>query len=318
MAVGAGVVKGRLFWKIFTAFCLVFFAQLAGLWALFIVLERNHPYWANNLERYAAPRLEQMAGVIISRIGPEAIPATLTQGPMPTLMIGRLAPRARRCTRHCGGGDGTRWASVADILPLAPQFCGYTHNSPGVFYVSGILSGLIFAAILGLYLSLPIRALREGLDRFAKGDMGVRLASRMGRRRDEIADLAHDFDGMAEKVEQLVLSRGQLIDDMSHELRSPLARLQLAIALARQKPDGAVLALDRIELEARRLDAMATSLLTLSRLESTQGRPEHFVHVRALIEDILSDVRFESEAKGFALLLPAGLRCRRVPCRCRG
>jgi two-component system OmpR family sensor kinase len=61
---------------------------------------------------------------------------------------------------------------------------------------------------LGLYLSLPIRALREGLDRFRRGDMGVRFASRMGRRRDEIADLAHDFDGMAEKVEQLCCRAG--------------------------------------------------------------------------------------------------------------
>jgi hypothetical protein len=137
MAVGAGVVKGRLFWKIFTAFCLVFFAQLAGLWALFIVLERNHPYWANNLERYAAPRLEQMAGVIISRIGPEAIPATLTQGPMPTLMIGRLAPprppmyaplwRRRRHPMGVGGGYST----------ACPQFCGYTHNSPGFSMSAG-------------------------------------------------------------------------------------------------------------------------------------------------------------------------------------
>jgi two-component system OmpR family sensor kinase len=125
----------------------------------------------------------------------------------------------------------------------------------------------------------------------------VRLAARMGRRRDEIADLARDFDGMAEKVEQLVLSRSQLIDDMSHELRSPLARLQLAIALARQKPEGAVTALDRIEQEARRLDAMAGSLLTLSRLESASAPLEHFVHLRSLIEDILADVRFESEAK---------------------
>lgn len=300
-------MKGRLFWKIFTAFCLVFFAQLAGLWALFIVLERNHPYWANNLERYAAPRLEQMAGVIISRIGPEAIPATLTQGPMPTLMIrpvGTPAPADVRATvAEATAPDGRRWRI---FYRLPRNFVDTRITPPGVFYVSGILSGLIFAAILGLYLSLPIRALREGLDRFAKGDMGVRLASRMGRRRDEIADLAHDFDGMAEKVEQLVLSRGQLIDDMSHELRSPLARLQLAIALARQKPDGAVLALDRIELEARRLDAMATSLLTLSRLESTQGRPEHFVHVRALIEDILSDVRFESEAKGVRIAFTSG------------
>lgn len=297
-------MKGRLFWKIFTAFCLVFFAQLAGLWTLFILIERDHPFWADNLERYAAPRLEQMAGIIIARDGPQAIPQALTGGPEPTLMIaplGTAAPTgARKTVRDATSPDGRRWRI---FYRLPHHFEKAAITPPGIFYVSGIVSGLIFAAILGLYLSLPIRALREGLERFAQGDLGVRLASRMGRRRDEIADLAHDFDGMAEKVEQLLLSRSQLIDDMSHELRSPLARLQLAIALARQKPDGAVTALDRIELEARRLDAMASSLLTLSRLENADAPSEHFVHLRALIEDILADVRFESEAKNVRIVL---------------
>lgn len=297
-------MKGRLFWKIFTAFCLVFFAQLAGLWTLFILIERDHPFWADNLERYAAPRLEQMAGIIIARDGPQAIPQALTGGPEPTLVIaplGTAAPTgARKTVRDATSPDGRRWRI---FYRLPHHFEKAAITPPGIFYVSGIVSGLIFAAILGLYLSLPIRALREGLERFAQGDLGVRLASRMGRRRDEIADLAHDFDGMAEKVEQLLLSRSQLIDDMSHELRSPLARLQLAIALARQKPDGAVTALDRIELEARRLDAMASSLLTLSRLENADAPSEHFVHLRALIEDILADVRFESEAKNVRIVL---------------
>lgn len=291
-------MKGRLFWKIFSAFCCVFFAQLAGLWMLFIVIERNHPYWADNLERYAAPRLEQMAATIIAHEGPQAIPMALLQGPTPTLVIAQAGmpppPGARTTITDATAPDGSRWRI---FYRLPQRFDKVRFTPPGIFYVSGILSGLIFAAILGLYLSLPIRALREGLERFARGDLGVRLAARMGRRRDEIADLAHDFDGMAEKVEQLVLSRSQLIDDMSHELRSPLARLQLAIALARQKPEGAVIALDRIELEARRLDAMAGSLLTLSRLENASAPPEHFVHLRALIDDILADVRFESEAK---------------------
>ncbi|MDE1916693.1 MAG: HAMP domain-containing histidine kinase [Sphingomonadales bacterium] len=297
-------MKGRLFWKIFTAFCCVFFGQLGVLWTLFIVIERNHPYWADDLERYAAPRLEQMAAAIIAHQGPGAIPVTLTGGTNPTLVVtaeGAAPPSGTRATTALATApDGHRWR-IFYRLPRKFDKGGIT--PPLIFYISGILSGLVFAAILGLYLSLPIRALREGLERFARGDLGVRLAARMGRRRDEIADLARDFDGMAEKVEQLVLSRSQLIDDMSHELRSPLARLQLAIALARQKPDGAMIALDRIEQEARRLDTMAGSLLTLSRLESAGARPDHFVHLRALIEDLLADIRFESEAKNLQIVL---------------
>jgi two-component system OmpR family sensor kinase len=288
-------MKGRLFWKIFTVFCCVFFAQFGGLWMLFSVIERDHPYWADNLERYAAPRLEQMAAAIIAHDGPQTIPAALLDG---TLVIARAGtpppPGVAPTTTDAIAPDGSHWRI---FYRLPRKFEKDSAAPPLIFYGSGIMSGLIFAAILGLYLSLPIRALREGLDRFAQGDLGVRLAARMGRRRDEIADLAHDFDGMAEKVEQLVRSRSQLIDDMSHELRSPLARLQLAIALARQKPGGAMAALERVEMEARRLDVMAGSLLTLSRLESTGVVLEHFVHLRALIEDILADVRFESEAK---------------------
>ncbi|HWU01392.1 MAG TPA: ATP-binding protein [Novosphingobium sp.] len=295
-------MKGRLFWKIFTAFCCVFFAQLAGLWTLFLVMESEHPYWAKNLQTYAAPRFQALAGAAVAQGGPQAIPQALTQGPEPTVTITPATPTPSGAT-IATAPDGRRWA-ISYRLPR--HFDDIHLTPPLLFYISGILSGLAFAAILGLYLSLPIRALREGLEAFALGDLGVRLTARIGRRRDEIADLARDFDGMAEKVEQLVLSRSQLIDDMSHELRSPLARLQLAIALARQKSEGTVAALDRIELEARRLDAMAGSLLTLSRLENASAPPERFVHLRALIEEILADVRFESEAKNVAIDMVCG------------
>jgi hypothetical protein len=160
MAAGAGVVKGGCSGRFSPPFVWCFSGNW-GLWALFIVLERHHPYWANNLERYAAPRLEQMAGVIITRIGPEAIPATLTQGPMPTLMSAGWHPApadARATVAEATAPDGRQWR----IFYRCRAILWNTHNSPGIFYVSGILSGLIFAAILGLYLSLPIRALREG------------------------------------------------------------------------------------------------------------------------------------------------------------
>ena len=84
------------------------------------------------------------------------------------------------------------------------------------------------------YLVAPIRRLRQGFERLAAGDMSVRLAPGMGGRHDEIADLARDFDVMAAQLEQSIQARERLLHDVSHELRSPLSRLQLAIGLARQ------------------------------------------------------------------------------------
>ncbi len=81
-----------------------------------------------------------------------------------------------------------------------------------------------------------MRQLRGGLDRVAQGDLSVRLFPKMRRRHDELSDVARDFDTMAERLELLVSAREQLLHDVSHELRSPLARLQLAIGLARQTP----------------------------------------------------------------------------------
>ncbi|MCK2169513.1 histidine kinase dimerization/phospho-acceptor domain-containing protein, partial [Thalassospira xiamenensis] len=100
------------------------------------------------------------------------------------------------------------------------------------------------------------------------GDLTWRLGEKIGRRRDEIADLARDFDVMAVRLQQLIEARDRLLNDVSHELRSPLARMQLAVGLARQKPERIEGSLDRIEKETIRLDELVGELLTLSRAES--------------------------------------------------
>jgi two-component system OmpR family sensor kinase len=107
---------------------------------------------------------------------------------------------------------------------------------PPEMLVLGIVGGLAFSAVLAWYLTSPIRSLREGFGALASGDLAARVGPRMGRRRDEIADLAQDFDRMAQRLQELVLMRDRLLHDVSHELRSPLARLTLAIGLAGYRP----------------------------------------------------------------------------------
>src|SRR6266850_8086314 len=89
---------------------------------------------------------------------------------------------------------------------------------------------------LSLHDALPIRSLRWAFDAAAGGRLETRVSPLMGRRRDEIADLGRDFDRMAQQLQKLVTAQRRLLHDVSHELRSPLARLQAAIGLARQSP----------------------------------------------------------------------------------
>jgi len=293
-------VKGQLFWRIFRVFVFVTLLQSMFLWVIFELFSPSEPSWMATLKLYAGPSYESLGAAVIAKGGPEALEPITYRGPNAALQI-RPAEDAdpAKAGRLVVDPQGRRWR-VAFHPPT--RFSKTLLHPPAIVYVSWFISGLIMAAILAAHLVRPIRTLREGFEAFAHGQLDVRLGSKMGRRRDEIADLALDFDGMAIKIEQLVRSRMQLIDDMSHEVRSPLARLQLAIALARQKPENTVGALDRIEQEARRLEEIAGSLLTLSRLEG-QGNPplDRYFDLHALIKEIVVDTAFESAPKGLVI-----------------
>ncbi len=169
---------------------------------------------------------------------------------------------------------------------------------PWELVVLGLVGGLVFSACLAWYLTRPIQRLREGFDRLAAGDLATRLGPTMGRRRDEIADLARDFDVMATQLQQLVAAREQLLHDVSHELRSPLARLQVAIGLARQNPQRVTSALERVEAEARRLDELVGEVLTLSRAESGVPQLDDYFDLAGLVQKVVADARFEAQASG--------------------
>jgi two-component system OmpR family sensor kinase len=169
---------------------------------------------------------------------------------------------------------------------------------PWELVVLALLGGLAFSASLAWYLTRPIQRLRVGFDRLAAGHLATRLGPTMGRRRDEIADLAHDFDVMAAQLQQLVAAREQLLHDVSHELRSPLARLQVAIGLARQNPQRIAATLERVEAEARRLDELVGEVLTLSRAESGAPQLDDYFDLAGLVHKVVADAQFEAQASG--------------------
>jgi signal transduction histidine kinase len=175
-----------------------------------------------------------------------------------------------------------------------------------VFLTTGILCYL-----LARYLSSPVVKLRAATRQLAAGNLSARVGAANGRRRDELTDMGRDFDVMAERIETLMASQRRLLHDISHELRSPLARLNIALDLARQS-DGeeAEWAFDRIQREANRLNDLIGQLLTLARLESNSpDTGSEYVDLKRLVEEIAIDSDFEARSHNRAVNVVASHDC---------
>ncbi|HEY0459406.1 MAG TPA: ATP-binding protein [Pyrinomonadaceae bacterium] len=170
-----------------------------------------------------------------------------------------------------------------------------------------ILTGGLVCYGLARYLTSPIVKLRRATKKLATGELQARVGGKVSRGSDEVAQLAKDFDEMAERIESLVTSEKRLTQDISHELRSPLARLNVALEIAKQKANaGTQPILQRIEKESNRLNEMISRLLILSKLESgAQELEKQNVNLRKLVEETVADADFEAQAKNKAVKILA-------------
>jgi two-component system sensor histidine kinase CpxA len=172
---------------------------------------------------------------------------------------------------------------------------------PGALWWRLLLLALVVGALslwLARYLSAPVGSLRRATLRLSAGELSARVGDPVDRRRDEIGQLARDFDAMAGRIENLVGSQRRLLRDVSHELRSPLARLTVALQLARDREGvQAAEALDRIERETGRLDDLIGQLLLLERLEARapDAEAEDF-DLCDLLNEVVDDASFEASA----------------------
>jgi two-component system OmpR family sensor kinase len=208
-------------------------------------------------------------------------------------LAGEPGPQAARLVRAPSG------ESYVVFVPSRQRGRPPGRLPPWMTLLIGAAASLAVAAVLAGYLTRPIRALRWAFGAVASGRLDTRVAPRIGARRDEIADLGRDFDRMAAQLQALVGSQRRLLHDVSHELRSPLARLEAAIGLARQDPARLEASLERIERAATRLDALVGEVLTLARLESAERTPAFQpVDLAELVASIGEDARFEAEAGG--------------------
>ena len=169
------------------------------------------------------------------------------------------------------------------------------------------LAGSLLCLLLARHLATPIRTLRTVAGRIADGDFSVRAVPAIGSRKDELADLARDFDRMADRIEALLRKQLELLGDISHELRSPLTRLNVSLELVRRGKTDAV---ERMQADLHRLDTLIGQVLTLTRLQ-TRGdqKNETPVNLRSILESVAEDAQFEVKEDGKAVVISRAEDC---------
>ncbi|BBF85887.1 copper sensory histidine kinase CpxA [Aquitalea magnusonii] len=318
---------GRLFWKLFLILWLAQISTVVGVGAFFWIkhrsdtaaaIEEHHPMdgtvldLAASLLRYEGPAAlrKQLAGMqphgrnylyVLDDQGHDLLGRSVP-------VLDHFGPRPRR---EVSLPDGRHYRLV--LLPPGPPGMpgGPGRGGPEdpgpiplIPVLAALLASLLFGAILARYLSKPIHLMSEAFQSVAKGQMDINLADKIGGRRDELADLGRDFDSLAQRLKQLIVGQRRLFHDVSHELRSPLARLNAAVDLARQQPDRLDEWLERIERESGRMDALVGEVLALARLdaESAQHPPERLA-IDVLLEELVPDAEFEAQANDCSIVL---------------
>lgn len=333
---------GRLFWKFFFFIWLAQLTAIFGLSGAFWLQERNYKLQQEVIDTHPSSVMHvELATKTLQYEGLNALKGLLQKpGPFRLLvlnaqgqdLLGRpVEPSTRAFAEQILNSDsnlsfvrqiwdaaGQRYVFFVVREPHSPlamrppppnapkilHFDSIPMPVPVMPLLTALIASLIFAVLLAWYFAKPIRTLRSAFDALAQGNLAVRIAAGMGRRRDELADLGHDFDLMANRLQVLMDGQRRLLHDVSHEMRSPLARLQVAIGLARQRPETFDTAMARIERESERMDKLVGELLTLSRLDAgvENSRPDE-ISMRQLVEDVVEDANYEAEAQGRTVAL---------------
>jgi signal transduction histidine kinase len=322
----------RLFWKIFLPFWV---AQAVLLGALYLRvhyrISSEHPWWiqperrempvlaslaAQRFEQQGQPGLVQLLDSLALQnrsrfwlvdangheLSGRQIPGNILHGAATAEKKEGLyhSYEANVLAARTSGARG-QYLLIAELTP--PPL---SERIPGDLLWT-LKLGTIFSAVICLIiahsLTKPIERLRDATHELARGNLDIRAGENLGNRQDEIADLVRDFDIMAGELRTQIQSERNLLSGVSHELRSPIARIRLALTLARHAgPEERAEMLDRIEQDSIQLDAMLERILTVARLESGQQKPKfELLSLNELIDDVLRDAKFEAAAIGAAV-----------------
>ena len=136
-----------------------------------------------------------------------------------------------------------------------------------------ILSTL-FSALIAWYLNAPLNQLKEFTRQLIEGDLSSRPPKWLQKRKDDTGEVARDFDRLAHQLQESYEAQQSLLKEISRELRSPLARMQVAVELAQQQADHTIArALTRIEFEGKRLGSLIDQLLKIPEISGVHRQP---------------------------------------------
>lgn len=270
-----------------------------------------------NMLAQAMPLYAELARSTLKQQGPAGLTAFLDRASANSNMRLMVHYDVGQCSADLA--TGAMIVAAGDqtfCLTAAPNAPPRLHLGPnGAVMVQLGLSAL-FSYGLARYLLRPIEVLNIVAEALGRGDLTARAGPRLGRRRDEAGALVRQFDRMADRIALLIRSQQRFIGDVSHEIKSPLARLTMAIGLARRETGGLATArFDRMETEVEVVSALIRELLELSSLQA-RDVPDlsGFVDLSALVQDVVDDAGFErrDRAADIKLSLPPG------PIRLRG
>ncbi len=196
------------------------------------------------------------------------------------------------------GPDGQRYILV--VVPARSEmFAEYGLSPRSMLLILALLVSALVSMLLARTMSRPVRELQKTTRSLAEGDLEQRVSSSVGKRKDELGQLARDFDIMADNLQRTAAQQLELSRNVSHELRSPLARLRVALELARRKA-GDLTEFDRMDAETERLDNLIAQILKFTRLDSLAEQDKHVASLNDIITDVVADVRYESNSSGIS------------------
>jgi two-component system sensor histidine kinase CpxA len=216
-------------------------------------------------------------------------------------VAGNASPSApeRVRKRTLKTADGQTYLAVAVFE--GSFFRRIIYRRPSAFWANigiAMLISALVSALLASYVAAPLARIRASARRVARGDLSARVGELRFGRSAEILALAREFDQMAARLKDLVEGQQRLIRDVSHEMRSPLSRLRVALELARSHSgEDTTAQLDRIERESERLEEMIAQAIQLSRMEMTTPGKVQSIALHELLADIAADAAFEAQAR---------------------
>lgn len=318
------MIAGKLFWRCFLATWATLL--VAGMLTIAgVEFHRRAEIRGQSLQSGPKTMFElDTAESVLRYAGPQALAALLQKLRHPMLVIGPEGLELRgRSISPAHAALAAKFATTTEVPPQArridapsgryiifvPQEPTSEQHAKGgpppggpppawIPLAFALLASFTLSALLAWYLARPVKRLREAFAAMGAGRLDTRIGH-LRRRGDEFDDLGLEFDRMAGHLQNLILTQKRLLHDVSHELRSPLIRLQVALGIVRQDPGKLETSLVRMEHEVQRLDCLIDEILTLARLDSGVDRDGwELVDLGELAEEIVHDARFETGVQG--------------------